>query len=1619
MKLSALHKISAAIATAVLVLLIGVVAVWALEASRRASARATSTHELRKELDAVLLHLQDAETSQRGFLITGDAAYLPAYEAARGALAQDTAKLRGLIPAGAQPERIDSLSRLIVTKLVVLDSTVRLRRDLGFAAAAAVVATDRGREPMERARSLIRSMESSAEGRLERQVGSARTWTFVAFGVIALGSLAAFLLAVFLNRALRRDVVAQQNMNEQLAYQRGQLGDQATALADQAKKLRAQATELESQRDAANRAMVEAQQLERRAREGAEALRESEERFRDMADTAPALIWMADTQRLCTYFNRPWLEFTGRALEQELGNGWMEVIHPDDLDRVLATYRNAFDVRGPYEMEYRMRRHDGEYRWLLDHGSPRYTAGGEFIGFIGSAIDITDRRRAEEERATLAEAIPQIVFTARADGYTDYFNRRWTEYTGYTLGETEGWAWDKVIHPEDLPMCSRLWDTSVRTGAPYQIEYRLRRADGEYRWHLARAQPLRAADGAIVRWFGTCTDIHDRKENERALTMHMRVLESMSEGVNVSTDAGIIVYTNPAQDAMFGYAPGELVGRHVSTLGAYPPEENARHVSGVMEQLRRTGSWSGERSSVRKDGTPFITYARITALRQDGSTFWVSVQEDVTSEREVERGQQFLEESTRLLSGSLDYHATLRALTRHCTTFLADYCSVDVVDDGGEIVRVETAHRDPAKEEILREVWTRFPYRATDRVGVPEVLRSRDPVLVPEFPDSAMAGFARNEEHLAMLRTLGPHSYICVPLVARDRAYGAISLVMSDTRRTYTQRDLDVAIELARRAAAAIDNARLYAAEHAARTAAELAFERTGRLQRVTAALATAVTVQDVARAIVTEGLAASGAAGASLAILRDGTFEIVDASGYAPEVIDPWRHFPLTADVPLAEAVRERTLIALESLDERIRRYPNLARYGNSAFRSMAAVPLLVGDKALGGIGISYADERTFTEKDREFLWTLATICAQAVERTQLYQAEQRARERTAFLSDATAVLTSSLDYDVTLRRTAELAVPQLSDWCAIDLVNPDGSIRRVVVAHPDPEKLELGLRMQSLYPRDPAALTGVPNVLRTGKSELYPRIGDDMLEAIAVDADHLAMLRKIGFRSVMIVPLTARGRTLGAMTFVASQPDREHDASDLALAEELARRAGLAVDNARLFQEAEEARAVATSANQAKSDFLATMSHEIRTPMNAIIGYTQLLEIGIFGPLTEEQRAQLTRIGASTQHLLGLVNEVLDLAKVESGTMALDTEPATAGVAVDSALALIRPQGVAKGIAISDECGGARDSIYTGDENRVRQVLTNLLANAVKFTDRGGRIDVRCTTTRMPPSETGLSTELPWVGFDVEDTGIGIEPSQLTRIFEPFTQADTGYTRERSGTGLGLAISRRLARLMGGDITVESAPGIGSRFTLWMPGVRVGRDARPHAATPQRTAAVIVSGEMRTIESPLEGVPDQRDRELAELGLKFVESVPRVLGSWRERMRTESGIPAARSASEAQLDDHVATLLTDVGLALRTIGGAGDGAADLMRDGNEIIRLISERHGAQRMRLGWTETDTEREMAILAEEAQSVLRAQSTPALGGSLERACALVARFFDQAMRTSRRAFRAEAETRTRR
>ena len=605
------------------------------------------------------------------------------------------------------------------------------------------------------------------------------------------------------------------------------------------------------------------------------------------------------------------------------------------------------------------------------------------------------------------------------------------------------------------------------------------------------------------------------------------------------------------------------------------------------------------------------------------------------------------------------------------------------------------------------------------------------------------------------------------------------------------------------------------------------------------------------------------------------------------------------------------------------------------------------------------------------------------------------------AFLANASALLASSLDYEVTLASVTRSVVPALADWCSVDLLDQEGIVRQIAVAHVDPEKVEWARELRRRYPPDMAAPHGVPSVLRTGKPELLPTIGDDLLVTAARDEEHLRLLRGLGFKSAMVVPVRARGRTLGALTFVAAESGRTYSSEDLGLAEELARRAAIAVDNARLFQEAQEARLVAESANRSKSDFLATMSHEIRTPINAIIGYTQLLEMGIAGPVNEQQDAQLERIGTSGKHLLALIEDILDLSKIEAGRLTVESEPGIGGAVVDAALALIRPQAAAKGITLSAECEGGRSASFMGDEQRVQQILINLLSNAVKFTSPGGRISVSCERIDGGPARAGAPGAGPWTCFTVRDTGTGIRREMLHRIFEPFVQGEVGYTRAHSGTGLGLTISRRLARLMGGDLSVESVEGDGSRFVLWLPAPP---KAEPDLPRPGARASAGTGIDARPLSPVIRGTSG-----FADLGRAILHEIPDILERVTVRLRADPGsFPNVRDLSEVQLQDHLQTWLADLAQALVVLEAANGDPSELLRDGTEIQRAIAERHGAQRQRLGWGNAAMTAEYGILRSVLEAVLTRHST---SEQVVQGCmTVVAGFVRQAEQVGQRALR---------
>jgi signal transduction histidine kinase len=249
-----------------------------------------------------------------------------------------------------------------------------------------------------------------------------------------------------------------------------------------------------------------------------------------------------------------------------------------------------------------------------------------------------------------------------------------------------------------------------------------------------------------------------------------------------------------------------------------------------------------------------------------------------------------------------------------------------------------------------------------------------------------------------------------------------------------------------------------------------------------------------------------------------------------------------------------------------------------------------------------------------------------------------------------------------------------------------------------------------------------------------------------------------------------------------------------------------------------ARNARTDAEAANRVKSDFLANMSHELRTPINAVLGYTELLNMGVTGPVTGDQRHQLERIRVSSAHLLTLVNDVLDLAKVEAGQMDFEVRMEPAREVIAEAVELVEDSARKRGVALDNQ-GAASPVRYVGDHDRVLQILLNLLSNAVKFTAEGGLVAVRCGSSPRAAEPARVSGQGPWTYVEVEDTGIGLSETDLARVFHPFVQAEMGRTRSHGGTGLGLTISRQLARLMGGDLVARSELGTGSCFTVWLP--------------------------------------------------------------------------------------------------------------------------------------------------------------------------------------------------------
>lgn len=399
-------------------------------------------------------------------------------------------------------------------------------------------------------------------------------------------------------------------------------------------------------------------------------------------------------------------------------------------------------------------------------------------------------------------------------------------------------------------------------------------------------------------------------------------------------------------------------------------------------------------------------------------------------------------------------------------------------------------------------------------------------------------------------------------------------------------------------------------------------------------------------------------------------------------------------------------------------------------------------------------------------------------------------------FLADASKVLSSSLDYQTTLNTVASLAVPTIGDWCAVDLLS-DGEVIQVAVAHKDPEKIKWAKNLRKLNPVDLKAETGIAKVLKTGKSEIYPLITDEMLVAVSKSKEQLKLFRKIGFTSAMIVPITSKEKkAIGVIMFVTTETRRQYTESDLLMAEELATRASVAIENARLYKGSIEAITV-------RDEFISVASHELKTPVTSVKMFTQVLRKHSEQIGDKKAVNYLSKMDRQINNLTELIYDLLNVSKIQAGKMEFKKKKYDFDASIKETIDVLQQSSEKHKLIIKGKTGKS----VVADEERIGQVLNNLISNAVKYSPHADMILIKLSSTKDN------------VRVDVQDFGIGMEENHLNKIFERFYRVYDNNDKTFPGLGIGLYICAEIIKRHGGKFSVSSKPGLGSVFSFSLP--------------------------------------------------------------------------------------------------------------------------------------------------------------------------------------------------------
>ena len=626
----------------------------------------------------------------------------------------------------------------------------------------------------------------------------------------------------------------------------------------------------------------------------------------------------------------------------------------------------------------------------------------------------------------------------------------------------------------------------------------------------------------------------------------------------ISIDAnGDVVEFSPSAERLFGYRRDDVIGKEMAAL-IIPEKLRDSHRTALQRiaegaEPRLVGQRL-ELTAQHADGSEFPIELSIAAVDPRGHhALFTGFVRDITARKEIERERasllvqerdsrrgaelaqqqtEFVAEVGTVLDTALDYRKALSELARIAVPRLGDWCVIDVLEEDGSIARYAAAHADPSRNELIQALRSIYPADPNAPHGLPYTIRTGESQLIPTVTEEMLevGQIAQNEEHARLLRELGFRSAIVVPLRARGRILGAIGLALGDdTARTFGQADLTYAEDLARRAALALDNSRLYTerlriADELQQSRDELDFILAGVADGVTAQAPDGSLIYANDAAVETLGYGSVEALLAAPTTDIMSRFELFDEDG-AP--------FP-------AEHLPGRIALTGTKPDDAVVRFRILAT-GEERWSVVKATPILSAD---GSVLMAINVFEDITEHK---------------------ESELRAR----FLADAAAALAGSLDYEITLQQVADLAIPAFADGCIVELADADGHLVPVAMAHRDRDKVGLMRELREEYPAEQRATRGVGHVFRTGDSELYAELDPEALHEGAAEDRQLELLETLDVRSLMIVPMSTGGRRLGTIAFALSESARRYDRADLSVAEELARRAAVAIDNARLYRE------------------------------------------------------------------------------------------------------------------------------------------------------------------------------------------------------------------------------------------------------------------------------------------------------------------------------------------------------------------------------------------------------------------------------------------------------------------